>query len=233
MSAYSLFVEALLRLGCLVQAGLVSAWIRGVFMHRFDAYSIGSLYESAKNAFSSHQGYLDVSRWADTISEEYKSSGHSRHVLTGAWTLETDRIRFELPARADSADSEPHVAEWTGAFKIKGDRVIGGTITGFERSWGDPYDQIVVEDLNLPLRSARYSLDLLTIPASAAIGSPLKAHGDNASLDFSDRDYADYRWIITNLDGTRRLDNTSWKETLGDYESIFDQIFGHDSFISG
>ena len=207
-------------------------------------YSFSSLNTSAKN-------YLDVSDWAALVSKWDEASGYTSDELTGAWTLSSSKIRFELTAKEGGVSTGgSYVVEWSGNFKIKGDRVVGGTITGFERNWGDPFVNVKIDNLRLSLRKAKQSLVKLSVPSYVATDPKSISYAQvsdnyaaNRSSDnvqifrsnesiFSTTSNADYSWVITNLDGTRRAETIWWRDTLDHSQLIYDQLFSGNSIFA-
>lgn len=149
---------------------------------RFNSYSIGDLYESSRPG----EPVFEISQWTEDVQREYPDSDYTKDELTGAWTLKDDKIIF------DSPKEDGLKLVWTGAFNVKGDKLMGGVVSRFrprvpEINFVD--DFITLFSASNPAKSSR---------------SPLIRDHDRRQPSWEDRMIMrDLRWLSPSTETTQ------------------------------
>lgn len=111
--------------------------------------------------------YFDVSDFSKLMSTE---SADTADEIAKSWKLSKTRIRFErfnvptFNSNGDIVASNDIFVEWGGKFKIKGDRIIGGTVNRFSRDWTGSYGNIEITDIKFNLKKEMGQFMFLTLP---------------------------------------------------------------------
>ena len=119
--------------------------------------------------------YFDISDWID-LSIKYNSK--SFHLLdkdqdgelipgelNNLWEIDNEKITYTAPAAYSKTENGAVIEEgvrtvsatWSGKFKLKGDRVVNGNITKFERDWGGA-GEIQITNFSLPISDGSVEL---------------------------------------------------------------------------
>ncbi len=146
---------------------------------------------------------FDVSEWVKAYSKDYKPMGLTEDQMSSAWSLNKGSIRFSVsnvPFTVDnngSKTTEYHdiFVSWAGKFKIKGDAITGGSVSGFTRDWGPSCGNIGITGFTYNLTQEMGSLWGLTLP------SEMTTHFRGT---LGDPQYNQYGELINSVEGFLR-----------------------------
>ena len=133
------------------------------YQSRFRTFSIGDLYKSSKPGGP----LLDVSRWESEVLEGNPS--YKRDDLTGAWILRQRKLVYDSPV------SDARFV-WKGDFDINGDKLLDGTVTGFDvrsrSNDSEPFNRL--PSIWIPIRGPQWE-DLMIKRDQRWLSSPMSA----------------------------------------------------------
>ena len=115
--------------------------------------SLESDWFSAWFNSESSLGSFSVSGFASYVSS---SGDQSYSVAKNAWTLDPSYVQYSYGNQ---------FIKWGGEFIYDGDLITGGTVTSFERNWGDfnPTGHIIIDEFSYSAASEPGAFWTLTI----------------------------------------------------------------------
>ena len=144
---------------------------------------VGSWFNKSNPGKSNlSRSYFDTSEWGkfastysqNTLVEHHDKNGNgtvSPKEASALWKLSKSQISYMAKATYKFFDGDELVrtkvyklkAVWKGQFRVKGDRITGGYVKSFERSWATQ-GKIKVSDFKYSVKKEADSFARLTLP---------------------------------------------------------------------